>query len=369
MKIKNLLFYLFMAIISFGLSSSESAEALFTQEYFKPLHNVSAQYEDKSMIPASKEKHIRQKIRDYLISNHVSGSIAVVKNNKKLFSEGFGYSDVYNRSLNRPSTTYPIGSITKTIVATCILQLQERGKLTIQDPVSKYVLNLTNRNNVKIVHLLNHTSGIQSPIWHVEDKLPKDIIKKAGKRSSKFLAGSQWDYNDINYLVLGYIVEKVTGSNLHEYIEKNIFKKASMVTAGFITSQDPFPFTSNGYIKTAERLINSSHLNAYLLFGCGDIYATAYDLCLFDEALMSGKLISNQSLKEMLTPSSKSSYGLGVYHSGDRIYSRGVVGGWESLHVYFKDKTSVVLLLNVRDRERNIKKVATDIYRITTEKL
>ncbi|MDQ0198935.1 serine hydrolase domain-containing protein [Neobacillus ginsengisoli] len=366
MKYKYLLFYLFMAIIFFGLSSSTSSDELFNQIYLKPLHNASAQYEKNSVIPVSKEEHIRQKIREYLISNHVNGSIAAVKNNKRFFSEGVGYSDIFNRTLNSQYTTFPIASITKTIVAVCILQLQESGKLTIQDPVSKYVSNLP--KNIKIVHLLNHTSGIQPPIWHIGDKEPRDIIKKAAKRAGKFPAGTKWDYNDINYLVLGYIVEKVTGTTLHEYIEKNIFNKSSMVNAGFITPENIVPFTSKGYIKLAERLINSSKLNPYLLFGCGDIYATALDLCLFDEALMNGKLLKNQSLKEMVTPGPKSSYGLGVYHSGDRVYSRGVVGGWESLHVYFKDKTSIVVLLNVRDKERDIKKVAADIYGIINEK-
>jgi CubicO group peptidase (beta-lactamase class C family) len=355
-----------MAIIFFGLSSSESSEVLFNQEYFKP-YNVSAHYEKKPVIPGSKKEHIRQKIENYLITNHLSGSIAVVKNNKKVFTEGIGYSNIFNRTLNSPSTTYPIGSITKTIVAVCILQLQESGKLTIHDPVSKYVTNLPKK--VKIVHLLNHTSGIQPPIWHIGDKEPKDIIKKAGKRASKFPPGTKWDYNDINYLILGHIVEKVSGSTLQEYIEKNIFKKASMVNAGFITSENPAPFTSNGYIKIAERFINSSKLNTYLLFGCGNIYATALDLCLFDEALMSGKLISYQSLKEMVAPGSKSGYGLGLYHTGDRIYSRGVVGGWESLHVYYKDKTSIVVLLNIRDKQNDIKNIANDIYNILNEKL
>lgn len=355
-----------MAIIAFGLSR-ESSEALFVQDYYSPLHNVSAQYKNISVITASNEKHIQQKIREYLISNHVSGSIAVVKNNKMFFSEGIGYSDVSKRTLNSPSTTYPIGSITKTIVAVCILQLQENGKLRIQDPVSKFVPTLP--QNVKIVHLLNHTSGIQPPIWHVGAQEPKDIIKKAGKRGSKFSAGTKWDYNDINYIVLGHIVEQVSGVTLHEYIEKNIFNKASMVNAGFITSENPALFSSNGYIKIAGRFINASKLNPYILFGCGDIYATTLDLNRFDEALMNGKLISNQSLKEMVTPGPKSSYGLGLYHKGDRVYSRGVLRGWESLHVYYKDKTSIVVLLNVRDKKSDIKNVATDIYSILKEKL
>lgn len=342
--------YFLIAMLSFGLSGWVSDIA--------PLHHVSAQYTF-----APREKQIQQKIREYLIFNHVNGSVAAVKNNKEIFSEGVGFSDISNRTVNRPTTTYPIASITKTIVAVCILQLQEKGKLRIEDQVSKYVPDLP--KNVKIIHLLNHTSGIQTPIWHPGDRNPKDIIKEASERGSKFSPGTKWDYNDINYIALGYIVERVSGVPLHEYIERNIFKKAAMVHAGFINFEKP---SSKGYIKIADRLIPFSKLNPSLLFGCGDIEATAEDLIRFDDMLMNGKLISNQSLKEMVTAGPKSRYGLGLYSTGDRVYSRGVVGGWESFHAYYKDKTSIVILLNVRDKQCDIKKVAAGIYRIVNEK-
>ncbi|MEH7332448.1 serine hydrolase domain-containing protein [Neobacillus drentensis] len=336
---------LLIAIIVFGFFNSSFSESLIAQGSIEPA--------------AVSDSEMQKKIREYLVSNHVSGSIAVAKNGSTLFSEGAGYSDISERTLNRSTTTYPIGSITKTMVAVCILQLQEKGMLRIQDSVSKYVPTLP--KNVKIAHLLNHTSGIKGSIWHTGVKNPKDIIKKA---VVKFPAGTKWEYNDINYMVLGYIVEQVTGGTLHDYIEKNIFHKASMVNAGFINSGK---FSSKGYFKVAGQFLQSSKLNPSLLFGCGDIYATAQDLSLFDEALMTGKLLTKQSVKEMVTPGPKSSYGLGVYHKDDRIYSRGVVGGWESLHVYYKDKTSIVVLLNVRDKQRDIKKISAAIYRIVKE--
>ncbi|MEO2077586.1 MAG: serine hydrolase domain-containing protein [Bacillus sp. (in: firmicutes)] len=356
MKYKYLLIYFLTLVLS----------SFHIQATLKPSHNVSAQ-NNTSIIPASKENQIQKKISGYLKSNHISGSIAVVKNKKKIFTGGIGYSDVSNHTLNSPSTTYPIGSITKTMVAVCILQLQEKGRLSIQDSASKYVSGIP--KNVKIIHLLNHTSGIRSPISLGGDKSPKEIIKIAVNRSSKFPPGTRWDYNDINYIILGHIVEQVSEFPLHEYIKKNIFKKASMVNAGFITSEKTVSFSSKGYIKMASHYIPASKLNPSLLFGCGDIYATALDVSRFDEALMSGKLISKKSLKEMVSRRTISNYGLGLYHKDDRVYSRGVVGGWESLHVYYDDKTSIVILLNVRNKQCDIKKVATDIYSIMKEQL
>src|SRR4051794_21017115 len=113
MKYKHHLFTFLMAIISIGLPSSVSSEALVVQD---SLMN-STQDKNNAVILASKEKQVQQKIREYLITNHISGSIAVVKNKKKIFADGVGYSDISNQTLNSPATSYPIGSITKTIVA------------------------------------------------------------------------------------------------------------------------------------------------------------------------------------------------------------------------------------------------------------
>lgn len=325
-----------------------------------PNFNVSAHNENKT------ENGIQQAIRDYLISHHVNGSIAVVKQNKILFQEGVGFANRNRQIANKPTTAHPIASITKLMVATGIMQLQDQGKLTIQDAVASYIPNFPNGKTIKLIHLLNHTSGIQAPLWSSRNKKPADIVKRINRTSIKFPAGTQWDYNDINYLVLGFIVEKVSGEPLHDYIQKNIFKKASMGHSGFITDEQPV--YSSGYIMLGNQLIPAKPLNTDMLYGCGDIYSTVLDLCLFDEALMSGKLVSKQSLKEMLTPGPKSNYGLGLYVTGSKVYSRGVIGGWESLHVYFKNKTSIAILLNVRDKRIDIHQLANDIYKMMNER-
>ncbi|MFJ7728393.1 serine hydrolase domain-containing protein [Neobacillus sp. NPDC097160] len=325
-----------------------------------PNFNVSAHYENKT------ENGIQQAIRDYLIFHHVNGSIAVVKQNKILFQEGVGFANRKRQIANKPTTAHPIASITKLMVATGIMQLQDQGKLTIQDAVSSYIPDFPNGKNIKLIHLLNHTSGIQAPRWSSGKKKPADMVKRITRTSISFPAGTQWDYNDINYLALGLIVEKVSGEPLHDYIQKNIFNKASMGHSGFITDEQTV--FSTGYLKLGNQLIPAKPLNTNMLFGYGDIYSTVLDLCLFDEALLSGKLVSKQSLKEMLTPGPKSNYGLGLYVTDSKVYSRGVIGGWESLHVYFKNKTSIAILLNVRDKRIDIHQVAKDIYMMMNER-
>jgi len=356
MRSKIFQWLLIVPAIFFGIAGCQNSINILKSKY-----DVSAHYEN-----IQTENSIQQGIRKYLISHHVNGSIAVVKKNEIIFQEGMGFANRKRQIANQPSTAHPIASITKLMVATSIMQLQDQGKITIQDSVSTYIPDFPNGKNIKLIHLLNHTSGIKAPRWYSGNKKPTVIVKRLNTTSIRFPPGTQWDYNDINYFVLGFIVEKVSREPLHEYIQKNIFNKASMAHSGFIS--DMPPVYSTGYLKLGNQLIPANRLNTDLLFGCGDIYSTVLDLCLFDEALMSGKLVSKHSLKEMLTPGPKSNYGLGLYVSDSMVYSRGVVGGWESLHVYFKNKTSIAILLNVRDKGLDIHQVAKDVYKMMNER-
>lgn len=308
---------------------------------------------------------VREKsLRQYLQSKHVNGSVRVVRDEKVIFNEGIGFANLKNSKANLPSTTFPIGSITKSMVAVSIMQLQERRKLSVTDPLSNYISNFPNGKKIKLIHLLNHTSGIQAPFLLGGFPKPREIIVEASRRPSKFSAGQKWEYNDINYLILGVIVEKVTGLPLHQYIQENIFEQALMEHSGFMTKINPVPYSSTGYFRIKNQYFPAKKLNIAMLFGCGDIYSTTEDLNLFDEALMSGKLVSKQSLIHMLTPGSQSRYGMGFYVMKDCVYSRGVLSGWEGLHAYYKDHTSIVILLNVRDKGINIHQLSKDIYKM-----
>jgi CubicO group peptidase (beta-lactamase class C family) len=323
---------------------------LFFQTTIMPVHSQAP------------EKSLKDTLREYLLTQQVSGSVLVVNKDKVIFNEGVGLADRNHSIPNLPSTTFPIGSITKAMVAVCIMQLQETGKLSVNERLSNYLPEFPNSRKIKISNLLNHTSGIPSIPIGVGYQKPIDIVNKAAKRPCKFSAGAAWDYNDLNYLMLGVIIEKVTKESLQQYIKKNIFKRASMYHSGFITEYDQTPYTSKGYVRVANHYLPANRINTAIVFGCGDIYSTPYDLYLFDKALMRGKLISKNSLKQMLTPSSKSEYGKGLYINDNCVYSRGVLSGWEGLHVYFNNEMIIVILLNVRDKRINIHKLSRDIY-------
>jgi CubicO group peptidase (beta-lactamase class C family) len=317
-----------------------------------------------SVVQTSEPLTVQDKITNYLLDKQLNGNVAIVKNGKTIYNSGVGYSNFKTKTLNQNTTTHPIGSITKSIVATCILQLQDKGLLNIQDPVAKYLPGFPNGNQIRLIHLLNHTSGIQSPIGRSKDKTTKALIQGIENRPVKFPAGTQWNYKDENYVILGYILEKVTGAPLHKYIQKNIFAKAGMKDSGFISKKNQGPFSSIGYIRKNDQKLSVKKIKNPVLFGYADIYSTAYDLCMYDKSLMNGKLVSRKSLQEILTPGSASMYGLGLYNFGYAIHSRGVIGGWESFHVYYKDNTSMAILLNVRDQTVDIHQISKDLFQL-----
>lgn len=359
MEISKLPVLFLLGWIAFSQTNWQSNFFPFSTSKEMALHTVSAEENTAAGDPA-----LRQRISDYLRSKGVNGNVAVVKGDQVLFNEGIGFANTTNKSLNQRLTTHPIGSITKAIVATSVLQLQEKGKLSIHDPVAKYYPHFPNGANIQLIHLLNHTSGIQAPYRKLGNRSPDEVIRAIEKKPAKFSPGSRWDYKDVNYVVLGNIIEKVAGIPLHEYIQKNIFAKAGMVHSGFMTESDFSAHSSTGYVKKMNTMIASRPLHPESLFGFADIYSTASDICRFDQALMNDRLITNQSVATMLKPGSSSGYGLGLYNLGYAVYSRGIIGGWESLHVYYKDTTSIALLLNVRDKSLDIHQVSKDLFKI-----
>jgi CubicO group peptidase (beta-lactamase class C family) len=380
MKLKNVGLLLLIVIVAVNLSACENplyrskrvekpVQATKNENKIKvSTDQVEMEKEIKMEMERRNEEDLKKKIREYLLAKNLSGSVLVVKNKHVLFQEGVGYANEEKKLLNQPSTTYPIGSITKMFVATSIMMLQDQHKLDIQDPISKYIPNFPNGNQIKIYNFLTHTSGIPAYHWHNGDTTPLKLVQTIQKSPVKFQPGAKWDYLDANYIVLGYLVEKVSGTPLHEFIQKNIIDKVHLNDTGFITHDHPVPYTSESHLKKENNVETFQSISPYPLFSCGDIYSTPYNLYLFDQALMDGELVSKESLAQMMTPSTVSKYGLGMYNNGTAVYSIGVLGGWYSMHsYYYNDKTSVVLLLNEKRQGMVIDYYVNDIYQIVKE--
>ena len=202
---------------------------------------------------------------------------------------------------NNSETTFYIGSISKAFVATAIMQLKDQNKLQVEDTVAKYIPNFPQGNSIQLKHLLTHTSGIPEYEQGKEDISHEELIKRIGNQKRIGGPGEKWKYSDSNYSILAYIAEKVSGQSLEEYIKQHIFATAGMKHSGFGTALEQTRFPSTGYKIVNNNMTTPNIPSMSQLYGCGDIYTSAHDLYLFNEALYSGKLISKESYDQMFT--------------------------------------------------------------------
>lgn len=272
-----------------------------------------------------------------------NGNVLVAEKGKVVYEKSFGYADFSTRRLNNRITSFPAASITKTVVATCILQLQERGKLNINDPYIKYFPSFP-YPAVTLKQLLSHTSQLPSSAFYryldsvrkvvpdtffvnadvipslINMKKPLVGVAKEGDRSS-------FAYSNVNYYLLALLIEKLSGMPYAAYLKKNIFMPAGMENTSlseFYFGLDKNECTEHRYRylyqDIPERVDTASDVayvfKYYNLKGHGDMVTTLPDLLKYDEALYSGKLISAASLDlayHAITPGATetSGYGLG----------------------------------------------------------
>lgn len=314
----------------------------------------------QSVFSQSNQKVIDNYFKALVENQQFSGNVLVIDNNKVVYEKSFGYADYTTKKHNTPNITFPIASITKILTATAILQLKEKGLLKLNDAASKYLPGFP-YTEVTIKHLLSHTSGLP-PYNAFFDKERKENPKKvftnkdflpgviSNKQPLIYQPGEKGNYDNINYLVLALIVEKVSGIPYKNYIEKNILKPAEMDDTKlfplpeqfnraeiknyafphvYLHSYDTMPVKSNSIPYVRE------YWHSYGFNGFADYVSTTRDLWKFDQALYNNTLLQQKTLEEaFVTPklnngkNNDAEFGLGweiekdttmgrlVYHSG-----------------------------------------------------
>ncbi len=289
-----------------------------------------------------------------------NGTAVIVKNGNIIINKGYGMANQEQQTPNNSQTTYYLGSLTKAIVATAIMQLKDQQKLQVNDEIAKYIPDFPRGHEITLKNLLTHTSGIPEHDEGEEQISHDELIKKIGKQKLLFTPGSKWKYSDSNYAILAYILEKVSGQNSEVYIQENIFDVVGMKHSGFGEKFIQEKYPSTGYKIKEGKMKTPTLPDMSQLFGSGDIYTTAYDLYLFDEALYMGKLISKESFAEMFTPV-KNDYGYGWY--AENSYSaHGVMPGWNLLNSFTRNGSVYVILLSNIQNNLNLGSLNNDVY-------
>jgi len=287
------------------------------------------------------------------------GSVLVARGNQVLLDKGYGSANLEWAIPNDPTTKFRLGSLTKQFTAAAILLLEERGKLKIDDPVKVYLSDVpASWDKVTIYHLLTHTSGIPSftgfPDYRTTEataSTPVQLVARFRDKPLEFMPGEKWAYSNSGYVLLGYLIEKVSGEEYAKFIQTNIFDLLGMKDSGYDSNTAIIPHRAAGYEPGPKGPINTSFIHMSIPFAAGALYSTTENLLRWEQGLFGGKLLKAESLQKMTTPFFKN-YAFGVTvetKSGEKVIAHG--GGIEGFSTYLAyypdDALTVVVLANL----------------------
>jgi CubicO group peptidase (beta-lactamase class C family) len=302
---------------------------------------------------------MEQVVQSYVDSKQFMGAALVARDGKVSLSKGYGFANLEWGVANSPASKFRLGSITKQFTAACILLLEERGKLKVDDPVKKYMTEAPAAwDKVTIFNLLTHTSGIPSftgfPDYSSTEAIattPEKLVARFRDKPLEFQPGEKWNYSNSGYVLLGYLIEKISQQSYSEFVQENIFTPLGMKDSGYDSNSAIILHRASGYTPSAKGAIHAGYIDMSIPFSAGSLYSTTEDLLRWEQGLMGGKLLSAASLAKMTTPFKNDyAFGLAVHAvSGHKVIEHG--GGIEGFNTeiayYPEDKLTVVVLANL----------------------
>jgi CubicO group peptidase (beta-lactamase class C family) len=238
------------------------------------------------------------------------GATALVyKDGEVLYRKAFGMANMELEVPMKPENVFELGSITKQFTSVSILMLMEQGKLSLEDEITKYLPDYpTQGKKITIHHLLNHTSGIKSytdmenfmSITRM-DKSPKEIIDVFKDQPMDFDPGEQWHYNNSGYIVLGYIIEEVSGKTYADFISENIFLPLKMNNSYYGSKSTLIMNRASGYMPIEGGIKNADYLSMSLPYAAGSLMSNVDDMLLWHKGVHNNSLISAESKAKAFT--------------------------------------------------------------------
>jgi D-alanyl-D-alanine carboxypeptidase len=310
-------------------------------------------------------------VESYVHSDLFSGSVMVAREGRLLLRKSFGLANREWNIPNTPDTKFRIGSVTKQFTAAAILQLVEAGKLKLDDPIPRYYASAPAAwQSVTLRHLLTHTSGIPSytaiPDFAAKlskvDRTPPEIIALTQDEPLEFEPGSQFAYDNTGYILLGYVIEKVSGQSYGQYLAEHVFGPLGMRDTGYDESTTLLPRRASGY-RAGDQWGNAQYIAMSLPFAAGGLYSSIDDLLVWDRALNAGKVIGPGSLQAMFNDyGHQYGFGWAVRKQLERrleTHSGGINGFRSTLDRYPDDKLTVIVLANLETAP--VEKIAREL--------
>jgi CubicO group peptidase (beta-lactamase class C family) len=295
---------------------------------------------------------------------HVPGiALLVIRDGKAIKQQGYGFSNVELQVPVTPETIFQSGSVGKQFTATAVMMLVEEGKVSLDDPLTKYFPEAPSAwKNVKVWHLLSHTGGFgdyPKDFDFRRDYIEDDLLKIVKAQALSFPPGTHWTYSNLGYLTLGILIHRVSGQFYGDFLHDRIFQPLGMQTR-IISEADIIPNRAAGYRLVKGQLKNQEWVSPTLnTTADGSLYFNILDLAKWDAALYTDKLLKPASLQQMWTPAKLSDgkpnsdhYGFAWFINdvgGHRLIEHG--GAWQGFttHIarYVDDKLTVVVLTNL----------------------
>lgn len=304
------------------------------------------------------EQKINELLTAYAGQNKLNGSVLVAQKGKVVYQKGFGFRDADKKIPNDVNSIFQIGSITKQITAAVIMHLQEEGKLSVQDKLSKYFPGFTNGDRITIENLLTHTSGIYN---YTNDTaiMKNDVTKHYSQEQMltifktyppDFEPGTKWNYSNSAYSILGYIIEKVEKKPYEKVVRQRIFQPLGMTNSGFDFTGLSSPNKTKGYFSLSPTPMPAPVVDSTIAYSAGAVYSTVGDLYKWERSIYTSKILKPESWKIVFTPF-KNKYGYGW--SIDSLYGRlitahsGGIHGFTSYILRFpQDEVAIIIFDN-----------------------
>jgi CubicO group peptidase (beta-lactamase class C family) len=287
------------------------------------------------------------------------GAVLVAKGDTVLLNKGYGSANLEWEIPNAPATKFRLGSITKQFTAAALLLLEERGKLSTSDPIKKHMPDAPAAwDAITIHHLLTHTSGIPNLTALTEFAALKGTATTVDKsiavfrdKPLDFPAGGRMSYSNSGYIVLGHVIEKLSGGSYEAFVRANIFTPLGMADSGYDSNTRLIPRRAQGYQPGPGGFVNAGYVHMSVPHAAGALYSTTADLLKWELALFAGKVVSPASLAKMLTADKNNyAYGVGVQTANGRkvVSHGGSIDGFNTVMSHYPEsRVTVVVLANV----------------------
>jgi CubicO group peptidase (beta-lactamase class C family) len=310
----------------------------------------------------SLERRIDQLLEQHVQSDGPGAAIAVLRDGEFIHRKAYGLADLEWATPLRPDCVFRLASLTKQFTAVAVMMLEERGVLSIEDPIERWLPDWRPRGRrITLRRLLDHTSGV----WrHDSDQIERtlrpnppvgEVLAMIRERDFEFEPGERYRYNNSGYMLLGSVIEGASGRPYEDFLREAIFEPLGMTSTGMATHERITPRRARGYVKGRKRFHNARLDAMNWSHAAGALGSTLDDLAIWERELRSGQLIRPETLERMLASTrlndgSLYPYGFGWgtadYRRCRIFHHTGGISGFASQMLHFRDEALTTIVLS-----------------------